>query len=552
MGTTLTGTTPQDTYDSLIKVTDNGPLSGTAKYLSDGLGNDSALSLSTSAVGVGTISNSYTAAGRGNLNIAGSGGAILGFQIGGAPKGYVFHDNTNLQLWNEVAGNLLFGTNAAERMRITSTGNVGIGTSSPITKFSVVDGTNSYAATFDGAGGTSLVAIGTTGGGPSIAGYTAGFAASTNLLLNPDGGNVGIGTDAPTALLDVRAAGSAVGSIKLSSAVNTNGAAYVAQNAGGTSYFGRNSSTGGAFTGAAYATVVYGGGAYPMSFYTNDTEQMRITSAGNVGIGLTNPSQKLEVQNAAAGAAIRASNSGGGYAQLAVSSNATSVAELSFTNSLSLTGGNVGIGTSSPSSPLTVYKATSPDVDIQNSSALHRITGDSGSLLIRADYGNTAANTHIQFSLDGTEVSRFTPNGLTFNGDTAAANALDDYEEGTWTGTLKGGTTDPTTPVTATGRYTKIGRVVTAEIQIDNANTAGASGSVSVTGLPFASLTEAQGAVMCDLYNFAASCTSVNCYVSPFGTTLNFFTSGSGVGWSPLSHNAGTGRSLRGTITYFV
>ena len=28
---------------------------------------------------------------------------------------------------------------------------------------------------------------------------------------------------------------------------------------------------------------------------------------------------------------------------------------------------------------------------------------------------------------------RVTDNGLTFNGDTAAANALDDYEEGTWT-----------------------------------------------------------------------------------------------------------------------
>lgn len=131
MGTTLTGTTPQDTYDSLIKVTDNGPISATAKFLSDGLGNDSALALSTATVGVGTASNSYTAAGRGNLNIAGSGGAIIGFQIGGTPKGYVFHDNTNLQLWNEVAGDLLFGANATERMRITSAGRVGIGVSDP-------------------------------------------------------------------------------------------------------------------------------------------------------------------------------------------------------------------------------------------------------------------------------------------------------------------------------------------------------------------------------------------------------------------------------------
>jgi hypothetical protein len=62
MGTTLTGTTPQDTYDSLIKVTDNGPLSGTLKALSDGLGNDSTLSLSTTAASIaGTLAVSGNA-----------------------------------------------------------------------------------------------------------------------------------------------------------------------------------------------------------------------------------------------------------------------------------------------------------------------------------------------------------------------------------------------------------------------------------------------------------------------------------------------------------
>jgi hypothetical protein len=55
MGTSLTGLTPSTTYDALIKVGDNGPLSATAKVLSDGLGNDSILALSTSAVGIGTI-----------------------------------------------------------------------------------------------------------------------------------------------------------------------------------------------------------------------------------------------------------------------------------------------------------------------------------------------------------------------------------------------------------------------------------------------------------------------------------------------------------------
>jgi hypothetical protein len=57
MGTSLFGTTPQDTYDSLIKVTDNGPLTTVhSKSLSDGLGNDSTLSLSTTAASIaGTL-----------------------------------------------------------------------------------------------------------------------------------------------------------------------------------------------------------------------------------------------------------------------------------------------------------------------------------------------------------------------------------------------------------------------------------------------------------------------------------------------------------------
>jgi hypothetical protein len=52
MGTTLTGTKPKDTYDSLIKVTDNGPLGATAKLLTDGLGNDSVLYLGTAGLGI--------------------------------------------------------------------------------------------------------------------------------------------------------------------------------------------------------------------------------------------------------------------------------------------------------------------------------------------------------------------------------------------------------------------------------------------------------------------------------------------------------------------
>jgi hypothetical protein len=60
MGTTLSGQTPATTFDALIKVGDNSALTATLKTISDGLGNDSPLKLSTAAVGVGNITNIET------------------------------------------------------------------------------------------------------------------------------------------------------------------------------------------------------------------------------------------------------------------------------------------------------------------------------------------------------------------------------------------------------------------------------------------------------------------------------------------------------------
>jgi hypothetical protein len=131
MGTTLTGTTPQDTYDSLIKVTDNGPISGTAKYLSDGLGNDSVLALSTSRVLV-----NHTNTPKGDLDIASSAGAvplvIRGrssdgsaqtefWSYNGATRYGVLGSTPSFSYFGSIANtSLYFLTNSIERMRITS------------------------------------------------------------------------------------------------------------------------------------------------------------------------------------------------------------------------------------------------------------------------------------------------------------------------------------------------------------------------------------------------------------------------------------------------
>ena len=48
MGTTLTGTRISDTYDSLLKATDNGIITSSAKQITDGVGNNTPLYISTS------------------------------------------------------------------------------------------------------------------------------------------------------------------------------------------------------------------------------------------------------------------------------------------------------------------------------------------------------------------------------------------------------------------------------------------------------------------------------------------------------------------------
>jgi hypothetical protein len=224
MGTTLTGTTPQDTYDSLIKVTDNGPISGTLKALSDGLGNDSTLSLSTTAASIaGTLA---------------------------------------------VTGDAAFDTDTL--FVDVSAGNVGIGTSSPALRTHIVGTAGLPASTGTvqlGAlrlqTGTSTVSldIGVNGG-------TGGWLQVTNandlsleypLIFNPNGGNVGIGTTNPTEKLHVN---SGTGNIQ-ALFQSTDPIALIT--------FDDSDTT--------LSTVGLGCSGDNIVFY-QDTEKMRITSAG--------------------------------------------------------------------------------------------------------------------------------------------------------------------------------------------------------------------------------------------------------------------------------
>jgi hypothetical protein len=100
--------------------------------------------------------------------------------------------------------------------------------------------------------------------------------------------------------------------------------------------------------------------------------------------------------------------------------------------------GNVGIGR-------TPYEASgfrSLDIDGSNGSLFLLRTSGTTNLSIGTSSGNPTikaeAGKSLSFYTDATQVANITDKRpITFNGaDTAAANALDDYEEGTWTGTL--------------------------------------------------------------------------------------------------------------------
>jgi len=76
--------------------------------------------------------------------------------------------------------------------------------------------------------------------------------------------------------------------------------------------------------------------------------------------------------------------------------------------------------------------------------------------------------------------------GLTFNGDTAAANALDDYETGTWTPTVTNSSmTGAVTYTSHLGYYVKVGSLVNAVFFIEFQDNNATGGNVQVHGLPF-------------------------------------------------------------------
>jgi hypothetical protein len=206
-----------------------------------------------------------------------------------------------------VIGNGVDENNKSDAMVILKNGNTTINGMTTATGFKTPAGTSTQYLMADGSvstgatgpqgpagptgatGATGLLPNGTAAGNTPYWDGTSWITNSGNIYNN--GGNVGIGTVSPIVPLDVRASG------------NTGIAAFKTNlnNAWGYISIGNNttgaSGGGGLMLGYTPSNVAVIRNIYnsPMTLWSNNTERMRITESGDVGIGTTTPSEKLEV-----------------------------------------------------------------------------------------------------------------------------------------------------------------------------------------------------------------------------------------------------------------
>ncbi len=404
---------------------------------------------------------------------------------------------------NNGAGSFRLFNNGSERARIDSSGNLGLGTSLPSAKLHVEGGSVSNTAKFIIGGSDAIVKLGTgqsSFGGPHglqfdyASGQSDGMSmyyrttpraisfedstgvSGNKVMVIEQDGNVGIGTDSPNYLLSLQDNDGADLGFSNSSALSDG------------DYLGRiygTDSSNNFFTGInmLYHDSNDGEMRFRIKTAGTNTDVMTLVDGG-VTVASTSPGitiedtdanstyNKIELQNAGASLNLNTRQSNGTFVstdyQIIKNAAGANIHKWFIGGSEKLrldSSGRLGINTTSLDAPLTIHNSSDPEIRVgYNSSQDHRITWDSAKLFLDADPDNANSNSILGFRVDGTERLRIqNTGGISFNGDTAAANALDDYEEGTFTLTTAGDSSGAFNG-TPSCHYTKIGNMVTVLI----------------------------------------------------------------------------------------
>ena len=150
--------------------------------------------------------------------------------------------------------------------------------------------------------------------------------------------------------------------------------------------------------------------------------------------------------------------------------------------------GKVALGTSTiGNGQLIINTADENHIRMENGSELGQIYLEDGGDVVVFAHGASQNIKFLNGTGTGTERVRIGDNGILFNGDTAAANALDDYEEGTYNPTWTGSTgTGSQSYSYQNGWYVKVGSLVTCFFDMNVTSSSGMSGAGYIS-LPIAS-----------------------------------------------------------------
>jgi hypothetical protein len=505
-------------------------INSSAVSIPNGLNFDSntlVIDATNNRVGVGFANPSYPLEIALDSAVTGGGCTVLTSVAGGA---YGF-------LGTVTNHALVFASNGTERMRITSAGNVGIGTSSPTAKIDArLSGTSSGTVINVGNTGTGeFGGLGISDGGAypvelwgSSLSFKTGssvYASATEKMRLDSSGNLGLGVT-PSAWtlgksISVGDVGSAVFGFGGYNSL-TSGAYFNS----GWKYSSSSSSQKpalfvGSDGGFSWSTAAAGTAGNAITF----TQAMTLDASGNLGIGTTSPIAKLQVKAQADGnIAVQPSSFVAGGVKLNVFNDAGSANTALDISAQSIqfatagtermridSSGNLLVGTTTASTKVTVNLSGANDgitLRTTNEGAIGLLgmvnPGSNNDIQI-----GTLGNNNLRFFTNGTanERMRIDSSGNLLVGITSAranagdvqvskgisfpatqsaqsdGNTLDDYEEGTWTPTDASGA--GLTFSEASGFYTKIGRSVVVLGRVVYPSTANTS-ACSVGGLPFA------------------------------------------------------------------